>query len=75
MSQSTKTKTEKPSLIGMNKNINLPKLDRIVRNSGSYKPSINNYEKSEKKYVTPDVGNILKIEGKNSNPRYDYKYD
>lgn len=63
------------------KNINLPKLDKIiVRNiGGNYKsPNIYQAQGYEKKQVDIDVSNILKIEGR-GNQRNDYsnhhKYD
>lgn len=55
------------------KNINLPKLDKIIVRNGvaNYK----NLPGYEKKQPEIDVSNLLKIEGKNSQ-KYDYnKYD
>ena len=41
MNQSTKTKSQQVSLMSGNKNINLPKLDRIIiKNNPSYKNPI-----------------------------------
>lgn len=41
MNQSTKTKSQQPSLLNQNRNINLPKLDRIIiKNNGNYKNGI-----------------------------------
>ena len=54
------------------KNINLPKLDKIIgRNNGissNYKAPERSYEK---KHIDIDVANILKIQGKNSSQKYD----
>jgi len=55
------------------KNINLPKLDRIiVKNNGGYKSPI--LHQADKKSV--DVSNVLKIEGRGNHAiRYDYEYE
>ena len=79
MSQSSKTKTEKTTIISQTKNINLPKLDRIIgKNNGGYRnvnPS-HDYHEKEKKNINADMSKILKIEGKSNhpNPRYEYHY-
>lgn len=80
LSQSTKDKNP-VSLANypQTKNINLPKLDRIIlKNAG------NKYTQEPKKHeiqaIKPhqvDISNMLKIEGKGSqqmHPRYDYEY-
>lgn len=82
LSQSTKTKPQQhPQLLHQNRNINLPKLDRIIvrNNAGNYKspgmyhqPSYHERVEKERKGMNLDVGNLLKIEGKGSNPRYEY---
>lgn len=65
MNQSTKTKSQQVSLLNGNKNINLPKLDRIIiKNNPSYKSPIYQQPRVEKKPTS--IGDILKIEGKNN---------
>ena len=75
LSQSTKAKNPREPTLGMHpsKNINLPKLDKIiVRNGVANYKNIPGYEK---KQAEIDVSSLLKIEGKNSQ-KYDYnKYD
>lgn len=59
------------------KNINLPKLDKIiVKNSPSnYKIALQQEKNYDRKQSQIDVSNLLKIEGKN-NQKYDInKYD
>lgn len=78
MSQSAKSKNpSQPSNMQPSRLINLPKLDRIiVRNNGSYKSPSAAYHPNhqiDRKHI--DVSNLLKIEGKNNNPKYDQKYD
>ena len=59
------------------RNVNLPRLDRIIgRNSGNHKGVIHNYHERERsnidrRPVNIDMGNLLKIEGKNNNPKYE----
>jgi hypothetical protein len=78
LSQSTKDKNP-VSLANypQSKNINLPKLDRIILKNAVHK----NLEEQKKhdnyglKAHQVDISNMLKIEGKGSqqgNPRYDY---
>ena len=71
MNQSTKAKSQQPSLLNQNRNINLPKLDRIIiknngnnyKNGGIYhQPSYQ--ERGERKQT--NIDSILKIEGKNN---------
>ena len=90
MSMSTKDKNPVSlSNYPQSKNINLPRLDRIIlRNAGnknnrdeSKKPErMERPEKHEAVSLKPhqvDISNMLKIEGKGSNqgPRYDYEYE
>lgn len=73
MSQSTKTKTQQQNLVNQNKNINLPKLDRIIiKNNGNYK-SPNYYQQPYQEKKQSSIDNILKIEGKNNMKPYDQK--
>jgi len=61
------------------KNINLPKLDRIILRNAANR-SIEEPKKHELHNIKShqiDISNMLKIEGKGnpqSNPRYDYEY-
>lgn len=65
MNQSTKTKSQQVSLMSGNKNINLPKLDRIIiKNNPSYKNPIYQPPTRIEKKPT-NINDILKIEGKN----------
>ena len=77
MSQSTKDKNP-VSLANypQPKNINLPKLDRIILKNAANK-NVEEPRKHEVQITKPhqvDISNMLKIEGKGSqgNPRYDY---
>ena len=81
LSQSTKDKMP-ASLAGYpnSKNINLPKLDRIILKNSSHKP-VEEVRKHEVQSLKPhpvDISSMLKIEGKSSqqgHPRYDYEYE
>ena len=64
------------------RNVNLPKLDRIiVRNSGNHKPvgiyhnnpsyHERSNERKQQNQMNIDVSNLLKIQGKSNNARYD----
>lgn len=81
LSQSTKSKNPNlPVSMHPAKNINLPKIDKIIaRNNGSYKSPAGIYHQpnyhNERKQANIDVSNLLKIEGKNSNPKYKYDYE
>lgn len=71
------------------KNINLPRLDRIILRNGANKNHREDSKKPERmerperhevaslKPHQVDISNMLKIEGKGSNqgPRYDYEYE
>lgn len=78
MSQSTKDKNP-VSLANypQPKNINLPKLDRIIHRNGGNK-HVEEPKKHEVQGIKPynvDISSMLKIEGKGSqqgHPRYDY---
>ena len=89
ISQTKNTKNSMSMNYGNLKNINLPKLDRIiVKNSSPYKGSNHHHhglhhQPSDKSNI--DVSNMLKIEGRSNNYnhgsvgrpnhiRYDYDY-
>jgi hypothetical protein len=82
MNQSAKGKNEiKPSMHQNSKaNINLPKLDRIlIKGSNPKNNLLHLHEKEKPLYLQPkaskvDINDLLKIEGKSNNPRYNYEY-
>jgi hypothetical protein len=63
-----------------NKNINLPRLDRIILRNAANRNLVEEPRKHEAVSLKPhqvDISNMLKIEGKGSQqgPRYDYEYE
>jgi hypothetical protein len=62
------------------KSINLPKLDRIITKGSSSKAGNGIYLQHPHPLLQPkpskvDITEMLKIEGKSNNPRYNYEYE